>query len=267
MTTLLLLVLLMFSRACCVRASGAPRVASSDFAGDASDHHYFRPSGADVSGVPPPNNSAPYHRSPCPALNSLANHGFLPRDGKQLTPKLIHDAIIDVFNVDAALAQRLTQPLPAQLSLADLSVHGFIEHDASLVHDDTYYKGDPAYINATLAAQLLGKSKEGKLDKHSMAAARRLRETQCKRENPQYALPAKSQAAAYGEAALLLIGMGDYESETISVDHATSFLVDEKIPDGFQKSPKPITTTTAFYLAAQIKLLAALGWSEALETE
>lgn len=40
----------------------------------------------------------------------------------------------------------------------------------------------------------------------------------------------KGQAAAYGESALLLIGMGDYESETISVEHAKSFLVDEKIP-------------------------------------
>lgn len=139
----LLLALLMFSRACCARppsnlrvhtAADAAQTAGSD------DHHYARPSGADVSGFPPP-NSAANHRSPCPALNSLANHGYLPRDGKNLTPELIRNAIVDVFNVDETLAERLTRPLPQQLTLADLSVHGFIEHDASLVHDDTYFKG------------------------------------------------------------------------------------------------------------------------------
>lgn len=27
-------------------------------------------------------------RSPCPALNALANHGYLPRDGKNIPPEL-----------------------------------------------------------------------------------------------------------------------------------------------------------------------------------
>ncbi|KAE9044538.1 hypothetical protein PR003_g5586 [Phytophthora rubi] len=265
----LLLVLLMLPRACCARPSSNLRVhtaANDAEATSSDDHRYIRPSGADVSGFPPP-NAAANHRSPCPALNSLANHGYLPRDGKALTPELIRDAIVDVFNVDETLAERLTRPLPQQLTLADLSVHGFIEHDASLVHDDTFFKRDPAQINATLADGLFAKSKDGKQDKHSMAAERRQREAQSKQENPEYALPLKAQAAAYGESALLLIAMGDYDAETISVEHARSFLVDEKIPDGFRKSDKPISTAAAFYLAAQIKLLASLGWGAAVEKE
>ncbi|KAG6614162.1 Aromatic peroxygenase [Phytophthora cinnamomi] len=107
------------------------RVLPAADAAQDDDHHYFRPSGAAVSGFPPP-NAAANHRSPCPALNSLANRGFLPRDGKGLTPERIRRAIVDVFNVDDALAERLTRPLPPLLTLADLSVHGFIEHDASL---------------------------------------------------------------------------------------------------------------------------------------
>ncbi|KAI9983757.1 hypothetical protein PInf_007828 [Phytophthora infestans] len=172
---------------------------------------------------------------------------------------------MDVFNVDEGLAERLTRPLPSELTLADLSVHGFIEHDASLVHDDTYLKRDPAQINGTLAEKLLAKSKDGKLDKHSMATVRKEREAQCKQENPEYAFPLKAQATAYGESALLLIGMGDYESKSISMDHAKSFLVDEKIPDNFQRSDKPISTAAALYLAAQIKLIASLGWGAAVE--
>ncbi|CEG44508.1 hypothetical protein F443_05248 [Plasmopara halstedii] len=225
---------------------------------DVDDHRYIRPVGADVSGFPPP-NAAPNHRSPCPALNSLANHGYLPRNGKSLTPYLIREAVLHVFNIDKLLAERLTQQLPPQLTLADLSVHGFIEHDASLVHDDIYFKRDPAEVNITLANDLLANAKDGKLDKHIMATARRERETQCKMENPEYSLPWKGQVAAYGEAALLLIALGDSKSETISVEHATSFLVDERIPDDLCQSIEPISTATTFYLAAQIKLLASFG--------
>ncbi|POM75109.1 Chloroperoxidase [Phytophthora palmivora] len=236
------------------------------FSFSGADHDYFRPSGANVSGFPPP-NAAANHRSPCPALNSLANHGYLPRNGKDLTPQVLRTAIMDVFNVDKTLAERLTRPLPQQLTLADLSIHGFIEHDASLVHNDAVFKTDPAQMNATLAANLFAKSKDNKLDKHVMAAVRRQREAQCKAENSEYALSVKSQATAYGEAALLLLAMGDYETETISVEHAKSFLVDEKIPDDFQRSDKAINTATALYLAAQIKLLATFGWGAVAETE
>ncbi|KAK1940074.1 putative sterigmatocystin biosynthesis peroxidase stcC [Phytophthora citrophthora] len=264
MATIWLLFLVMFSRACCRPALNLRSAAASTVVN--TDHQYVRPSGSDVSGFPPP-NSALNHRSPCPALNSLANHGFLPRNGKSLTPEMIRNAIMEVFNIDETLAERLTRPLPSQLTLADLSVHGFIEHDASLVHDDTYLKKDPAEINITLADNLFAKSKDGKLDKHVLATGRRQRESQCKKENPEYALPVKAQAAAYGESALLLLAMGDYESETISEEHAKSFLVDEKIPDDFHRSDKPISTATAFYLAAQIKLLASLGWGSPVELE
>ena len=32
-------------------------------------------------------------RSPCPALNALANHGYLPRDGKNISPDVLQRAI------------------------------------------------------------------------------------------------------------------------------------------------------------------------------
>ncbi|KAG7395416.1 hypothetical protein PHYBOEH_003775 [Phytophthora boehmeriae] len=263
-STLFVLLLIMFSRFWNVHPSAlrghSPTINKLTSAVD--DHHYFRPSGSQVSGFPPP-NSAPNHRSPCPALNSLANHGFLPRNGKNLTPQLLHQVFVDVFHLDDGLAQRLTDPLPSHLTLADLSVHGFIEHDASLAHDDTVYRRDPSLVNNTLADALFARSQDGKLNKHTMAAERRARESQCKKENPKYELPLKGQAAAYGESSLLLLAMGDYNSQTISVEHAKSFLVDERIPDDFRPSETPITTATAFYLAAQIKLLAALDWSDA----
>jgi hypothetical protein len=39
--------------------------------------------------APGPNDS----RSPCPALNALANHGYLPRDGKDISPDVLQRAL------------------------------------------------------------------------------------------------------------------------------------------------------------------------------
>ena len=39
--------------------------------------------------APGPNDS----RSPCPALNTLANHGYLPRDGKNIRPDVLQLAL------------------------------------------------------------------------------------------------------------------------------------------------------------------------------
>ncbi|CAG8581726.1 9588_t:CDS:2, partial [Dentiscutata heterogama] len=43
-------------------------------------------------------------RSPCPALNAMANHGYLPRDGKNITPRQLFESLQKVFNEDALLA-------------------------------------------------------------------------------------------------------------------------------------------------------------------
>jgi hypothetical protein len=39
--------------------------------------------------VPEPNDL----RSPCPALNTLANHGYLPHDGKNITPEVLQNVL------------------------------------------------------------------------------------------------------------------------------------------------------------------------------
>jgi hypothetical protein len=73
-------------------------------------------------------------------LNSLANHGFLQRSGKNITIQNIIDALFQGLNMDQALAEFLSQfalttnPLPnaTWFSLDHLSRHNILEHDASL---------------------------------------------------------------------------------------------------------------------------------------
>lgn len=219
-----------------------------------NEHEYFRPHGADqVSGIP--GNDRPYHRSPCPAVNTLANHGFLPRDGKNLTPEMLQDAIMDQFHVSRSLAKVLTKPVPLKFTLADLCQHHLIEHDASLAHDDVSERNpDASVVNASLVDALCKHAdKEDRIVLRVMAKHRRERERLCAASNPNYSLSMKEQVVAYSEAAAFLRILGDYKTSRISAAHARSFLLDEKFPDGFQKSKSVINPAPMLLTAFKIK--------------
>ncbi|TFK48241.1 Cloroperoxidase [Heliocybe sulcata] len=55
--------------------------------------------------IPP---SASDSRAPCPALNTLANHGYLPRDGKNITPGQLVSALKSAYGTTTPLAWVLT---------------------------------------------------------------------------------------------------------------------------------------------------------------
>lgn len=43
-------------------------------------------------------------RGPCPMMNTLANHGFIPRNGGNITKQNAVKGLADGLNFDAALA-------------------------------------------------------------------------------------------------------------------------------------------------------------------
>lgn len=85
-------------------------------------------------------------RSPCPGLNSLANHGFIPHDGKGLTIPILIKGLKDGLNVGADFSTVIggagllsvpSSPLATSFTLKDIRKHNFpIEHDASLSRAD-----------------------------------------------------------------------------------------------------------------------------------
>lgn len=90
-------------------------------------------------------------RSPCPMMNTLANHGFLPHNGKNLDIPTIIAALKTGINVGADFATVIgaagilsvpNAPLATTFDLDDLNEHNFpIEHDASLSRADFYLDG------------------------------------------------------------------------------------------------------------------------------
>lgn len=227
-------------------------------------HEYFRPADDQVWGLPG-NSSFSYFRSPCPALNALANHGHIPRDGKKLTPAILGEGIMKVYNLDKRLLDLIFLALPPNFTLADLGNPNFIDHDASLVHDDSFFKVEPFKVNTTLVDELLssatvsGDHGSRMLTKHSVARFRRRRELESSRDNPEFSMSALASFVANGEASFVLQGLGDFNSATISVEHARSFLVDERIPTDFRPSKMPITITSVLLAIAELKLRAWLG--------
>ncbi|KAI0092863.1 hypothetical protein BDY19DRAFT_926803 [Irpex rosettiformis] len=82
-------------------------------------------------------------RAPCPAMNSMANHGYLPRDGREINADIIIEALMECFRLSKPLAWFLTHGAltllnqgSAKFQLSDLARHDHIEHNASLYHPD-----------------------------------------------------------------------------------------------------------------------------------
>ncbi|KIK65092.1 hypothetical protein GYMLUDRAFT_117100, partial [Collybiopsis luxurians FD-317 M1] len=59
-------------------------------------HSYVRP------------NRAKDARAPCPGLNTLANHGYIPRSGRNITFIPLLRAIMEVYNLSVWLALIMT---------------------------------------------------------------------------------------------------------------------------------------------------------------
>jgi hypothetical protein len=71
-------------------------------------------------------------------LNSLANHKFLPHDGRNFTLDKVTDALKTALNISEEIGSLLndfaltTNPNATTWGLDTLSKHNILEHDASL---------------------------------------------------------------------------------------------------------------------------------------
>lgn len=178
-------------------------------------------------------------RSPCPALNTLANHGYLPHDGKQLTGSILLHALEEGYGLSTPLAQCLVYGgilLLGQVGafcLKDLARHNRIEHDASLVHDDTKGRDEYAPISPdlSLVKKLLLQAKDGHvLTAEDIARARVERESKCPVLNGLHSEIARGEMAI----ALGLFGQGNADHQGVPLDILREWLTEERLPEGWK---------------------------------
>ncbi|KAF5392046.1 hypothetical protein D9757_003182 [Collybiopsis confluens] len=83
--------------------------ASTSTASPRTDHSYIHPNHAKVA------------RAPCPALNTLANHGYIPDSGRDITFLTLLRAVMEVYNISLLLT--LILMVPAFLIYGQLQIH------------------------------------------------------------------------------------------------------------------------------------------------
>lgn len=103
-------------------------------------------------------------RSPCPALNSLANHGLLPRDGKNIDLATLEIGMFLGFSlakeatdfVGSTALSTSTTGNASTFNLNDVAQHDpqALEHDGSMTRNDSFF-GDNLSFNDQAWARTL----------------------------------------------------------------------------------------------------------------
>ncbi|KAI0260720.1 Cloroperoxidase [Gloeopeniophorella convolvens] len=186
-------------------------------------------------------------RSPCPALNTLANHGFLPRDGKQLTPDILIHALKEGYGLSSPLAYFLVyggQFLLGQtgaFSLSDLARHNRIEHNASLAHGDAHGRDEYAPIapDPKMVKDLLNSARDGHVMTIEDIARERVAREHAETLRQCPALDSMHAEIARGEMAIAVGLFRQIDSdgeEGIPVDLLRTWFLEERLPEDWKPS-------------------------------
>ncbi|KAK3369374.1 Chloroperoxidase [Lasiosphaeria ovina] len=134
-------------------------------------------------------------RGPCPAMNALANQGYLPRDGKNISIARAEAALMTALHMDSVLAHTLASQLKPFLhaktntfDLVDMRRHGVVERDVSFTrldfrHGDNY-TFQPSMFAAMQADAARVNGDDGATTVRSLAATYRRREREEKSDSP-----------------------------------------------------------------------------------
>lgn len=149
-------------------------------------------------------------------LNAMANHGYLPRSGKNITLQQLQDGFEEGVNF---VADILTQAGTASLSLsttgnpetfdlADTAVHNVIEHDGSLSRQDAAL-GDHIKFNLAIWNTVVSKFTGSTVPIATAAKARTARMAAAQAANPDFSLNDIGASGSLSETALYQIILGD----------------------------------------------------------
>ncbi|KAF8327877.1 Chloroperoxidase [Cantharellus anzutake] len=189
-------------------------------------------------------------RSPCPFLNTLANHGYVNRSGRYVTLISATLAIREVYNFTlitsfiVALAgwfTGLTQGWnPFWFDLKQQRIHKsyLIEHDASLTRGN--WPENNWEPNQQLFEALISKASSPDGLSHEDFAHHRIDQE----KKLSYTLSQPRHILATGEVGLIIPALGRGSDEPkerrISLDWARSFFLHARLPDDWKRIDKTI---------------------------
>jgi hypothetical protein len=178
-------------------------------------------------------------RGPCPMLNSLTNHGFLPRDGKQKIDLDTTSSVLkDILNIDPVIGSMLhrqasrTNPESnaTTWSLETLRTHNILEHDASLTRDDYYFNKDSSAFSQAAYDETRSFWTTPIIDIKQAADARYSRLLTSNATNPEFGLSDLGFVFGVGETAAYIMVLGDHVSGTVPRSWVQYLFEKEKLP-------------------------------------
>jgi len=182
-------------------------------------------------------------RSPCPALNALANHSYLPHDGRDISTIQLIRVLREHYHISLPLATVLslggvlTCGRFFKVDLQDLALHNHIEHDASLTHRNAGpgCRYAPVDVDKKLLDQLLDVTKNpDHLTPEDLVKVRAMRDATL--SSPPGRLHGM---IARGEVALTIQSFIDANGN-ISKQYIRDWFGTERLPIGWSKPTTPI---------------------------
>ncbi|KAL4783568.1 Chloroperoxidase [Aspergillus varians] len=206
-------------------------------------------------------------RGPCPMMNTLANHNFLPHDGRNLTRAAIVKGLGNGLNFDPTLASLMFDMAivanPAEnatfFTLDHLNRHNVLEHDASLSRTDSYF-GSNHIFNATIFEQSRAFWTNSTLTADMLANSKLARQVVSKAFNPTYTFTENTEQFSLGEIAAPIIAFGDIDSATVPKNLVEYFFLNERLPTelGWNAKNQTITLQDVTTVSAIIGKAASL---------
>ncbi|KAF9445290.1 aromatic peroxygenase precursor [Macrolepiota fuliginosa MF-IS2] len=208
-------------------------------------------------------------RGPCPGLNTLASHGWLPRSGIA-TPVQIINAVQEGFNMENSLARFLayaahlvdgnliTDQLsiggktsktgpdpPPPATVGGLDTHAVFEGDASLTRGDFFF-GDNHSFNETLFDKLAAFSNKYGAGKYNYTVAGELRWQRIQDSiatNPTFSFVSPRYFTAYAETTFPVNFFidGRQGDGQLDLDVARGFFQNMRMPDDFHRASQPMS--------------------------
>ncbi|KAJ7747761.1 Chloroperoxidase [Mycena metata] len=178
-------------------------------------------------------------RGPCPAMNTLANHGYIPRNGiasfEQITLALMEAFNLElIFGANMAANNMLTRgnpfidrlsiggvsalvpPLPGQIDgpvTGGIAKHGRFEGDASMTRADAFIGDNRDFQDLLYDLDLLQLGKFGSdgpdgestvFNVETLIGIKKQNIMMDQAANPKFEFAARRMNAAYGESAFML---------------------------------------------------------------
>ncbi|EJD55644.1 heme-thiolate peroxidase [Auricularia subglabra TFB-10046 SS5] len=196
-------------------------------------------------------------RSPCVALNVMANMGILPRDGRNIGFPELERAVRRTYNTSPTFA-RLVTKYAAQmlqrdfrsdtLDLGDLCVHNGIEHDGSFTRYDTALQPDQSKPAQTLVDFVLssatGKDDQGRANSRltvwDLIRISSKRRADSRAANPQFTQSTFHKVLGSTNRATLTDIFGG------NVRDLEPILREERLPEGWEPSNRSRFGITIF---------------------